>query len=501
MGYLPAVLETQLMQAGERKYAVSGWVVGGRGDWYSRSMSTRFWKKNWKSLVAVSVLIIGVFYTTGLTQKAWEWFTNASYKKAAIVVDVRHTSNLRRIWEGLAQGFEGDKMRLNRVSGLVRKAGVKYVRIDHVLDGYETIGRRSDGSLYYDFSHLDKLVNDILAMGAKPFFSLSYMPTAIADGDVTAKPRSWSEYAQVVSWFVAHYSRDFRGGISNVGYEVWNEPDLFGHWKTYGSKNYLTLYATAVREVERVRGAKPFLIGGPGTTGFYPAWAKDFYSKLRVRRDFFSWHRYSYRVDDFVRDVEGAKKIIAPLTKTNQKIFITEWGPSPERGKVYDNRLAGAHMAAVVRALEDTPIDLMFAFEIEDGQGGSRWHGGWGMLTNSAYGPIVAKPRWRVYEWLQRLGGKRLALVGEGSFVKALATKDSKGKLEIILVNYDSRWRHSEVFPMTIVGLRDGSYQLKESYLSGRRLNTSVTVVGGKLRRDYALDPNEVVLVEIERVR
>jgi len=445
--------------------------------------------------------VVAVFYTTGLTQKAWEWFTNASYKKAAIVVDVRRSSNLRRIWEGLAQGFERENLRLNQVNGELKQVKVKYIRIDHVLDGYGTIGRRSDGSLYYNFSKLDLLVNDILKSGAKPFFSLSYMPAVISQGDVTDMPKSWSDYARVVGWFVAHYSKYFHGGIKGVAYEIWNEPDLFGHWKTYGSKNYLTLYTTAVKAAESVRGAKPFLIGGPATTGFYQAWAKDFYTKLKVRRDFYSWHRYSYQVDDFVKDVEQAQKIIGPLTKRNQKVFITEWGPSSARGKVYDSRLAGAHMVAVIRAMEDTPVDLMMAFEIEDGQGGSKWHGGWGMLTNPAYGSISAKPRWKVYRFLNSLGEQRLKLIGEGSFVKALASLDKLGVIRVLLVNYDRRGRHSEVFPMAVTGLHDGEYKIVETYLSGRRVEAKTMAVKGSIKREYALDPNEVVLVEIKRIR
>ncbi len=198
--------------------------------------------------------------------------------------------------------------------------------------------------------------------------------------------------------------------------------------------------------------------------------------------------------------VEEAKKVIAPLTKKNQLIFISEWGPAPERGKVYDSRLAGAHLVAVSRTMVDSPVDLMLAFEIQDGKGGSKWHGGWGMFTNPEYGVVVAKPRWRAYQMLQSLGSQRLKLIGEGSFVKALASRDKEGRIKILVVNYDSRGRHSEVFPLVITGLKDGSYSLRERYLSGRKLDTRVEVVQGQLKRSYALDPNEVVLVELKRL-
>ena len=63
------------------------------------------------------------------------------------------------------------------------------------------------------------------------------------NGDITGTPTDWGAYQLVIQKTVEHLSKD--RGIDNVMYEVWNEPDLFGGWKTYGPKNYLTLYSYA----------------------------------------------------------------------------------------------------------------------------------------------------------------------------------------------------------------------------------------------------------------
>jgi hypothetical protein len=412
-------------------------------------------------------------------------------------------AELNKIWDGLAQGHESKDLRLDTAVPLMRPLGLSYVRIDHVLNGFDVISRNSEGKLAYDWTKLDLLIGDIQAMGATPFFAVSYMPPAISRGDIIDLPRDWGEYGQVVSALVGRYSRDYKGGLSNVVYEIWNEPDLFGGFKTYGEKNYLTLYRTAANAAVSVRGAKPFLLGGPSTTGFYPAWANDFYTKLPgVRKDFFSWHRYSYKVSDFVKDAEDASRVIAPLTTTSQKLFVTEWGIDSERGKIYDGQMAGAHFMAVSRALVDTNVDLAMAFEVQDGTTGEeKLHGGWGMVTNPKYGEVVAKPRYRAMALMQRLSGVRLPIAGEGSFVTALGAQDRAGVMRIMVVNYDPRGRHRELVPITFAGMQPGSYSYSEEYLSGRRVSSTETVLeGDTLAKEVVLPASEAVLVTVTRV-
>src|SRR3972149_1571123 len=53
-------------------------------------------------------------------------------------------------------------------------------------------------------------------------------------------PLVWQNLAQKT---VEHVSGKAGLNLSNVYYEVWNEPDLFGGYKVYGGKNYLDLYS------------------------------------------------------------------------------------------------------------------------------------------------------------------------------------------------------------------------------------------------------------------
>lgn len=464
-----------------------------------------FWKKNWKSIVIVVGLLVSLPLTMPLAQNAWRWVTGASFQAAAIVVDISQPGDqIHKIWSGVAQGFEKlpeADFRLSATSGLLKGVGAKYVRIDHIYDGFNVVSR-VDGKLAYDWTKLDAIVGDIIAAGALPYFSISYMPPAISKGDILDFPNDWGEWGQVVAATVGHYSRDYKGGLNNVIYEVWNEPDLFGGWKMGGSKNYVTLYSTAARAANGVKNAKSFKIGGPATTGFYPAWVTGFYDKLdsTVRIDFFSWHRYSANVEDFVKDAETAKSMMETRISRPQNLFISEWGVNPERSSAYDGRWAAAHFLAVNTALSDTVVDLALAFEVMDGAPGDKQlHGGWGMVTNPKYGPVVKKPRFKAWEMISKLDGARLPLLGNGTFVTGLSAYDATGVIRVMAVNYDPSGKHEEVFPVTVVGISDGIYAVREEYLSGRVLNTDVDVAGGSLRRDISLNASDAVMITLTK--
>lgn len=464
-----------------------------------------FWQKNWKSIVIVVGLLVSLPLTLPLAQNAWRYITGASFQTAAIVVDVSQPGlPIRKTWSAVAQGFEKlpeADFRMSATTSMLKSVGTTHVRIDHLYDGYNVVSR-VDGRLKYDWTKLDAMVGDIVASGAVPYFSLSYMPPAISKGDILDFPTDWGEWGQVIAATVGHYSRDYKGGLSNVIYEVWNEPDLFGGWKMGGSKNYVTLYSTAARAASGVSGAKPFKIGGPATTGFYPAWVTGFYDTLdsSVRIDFFSWHRYSAKVEDFVKDAATAKEMMETRISRSQDLYISEWGVNPERSSAYDGRWAAAHYLAVNTALQDTKIDLALAFEVMDGAPGDKqYHGGWGMVTNPKYGAVVKKPRFKAMEMIAKLNGARLPTVGNGTYVSALATSDNLGVVRALAVNYDSDGKHDEIFPMTVVGIADGTYSVREEYLSGRVLNTDVNVAGGSLRRDISLNASDAVLLTVTK--
>lgn len=430
--------------------------------------------------------------------------TRASSQTASLTIDVtKIQGKIRNTWGHLAQGGEDlSGNMLSPVGEQLKKLNPQTIRIDHIYDGYNVVSR-ADGRLAYDWTRLDTIVNSILASGATPMLALSYMPSALATGDVTSVPSSYDEWALVVENTVRHYSKDL--GIADVSYEVWNEPDLFGNFKTYGDKNYLTLYRYAAVGAGRVFGAKSYEIGGPATTGYYEAWMKGMLKMAAegVRLDFVSWHRYSTNLEDYERDLSQAAGILGAYREQlpkGLKIYLTETGPDPKNNSAYDMQSGAAHLVATVATTYDR-LARLYTFEIVDGKdpsGAKNW-GRWGLLTHPDVG-VTEKPRYQAMQWLNRLKGWKLLVGGQGSWVKSLATKHQADGYQIMVVNYDSYGNHAETVPLLFTNLTQGIYTLSREYFGRGKSSETFTVGGeGGLSTNVGLSANQIVFLELLR--
>ena len=239
--------------------------------------------------------------------------SRASGTPANIVIDT--TSQLEPIktdfYHAFAQGGEEQNDMIASIIGDVKALKPKYIRIDHLYDYYNVVGKNGD-SLTFDWTRLDAYINSIGSTGAKPVLALSYMPSVIAkDGNIINPPNNWDEWALVVQRTIEHYSGKGERNMSGVIYEVWNEPDLaqFGSWKMGGDKNYLTLYRYASIGANNAKNVNPFSLGGPSTTGLYKSWIMGLVNSGN-RVNFFSWHSY---LTDPKRFATDQRNIIAWL--------------------------------------------------------------------------------------------------------------------------------------------------------------------------------------------
>lgn len=457
---------------------------------------------NW-SIISLGLIILGLVAWMFFNREAAHRFvTEAFGKKANLVVVVSsELGELRKPWKYLAQGGEDlSRNMLSEVKDKIRVLSPEAIRIDHIYDGYEVVSRDKSGKLLFDWSRLDEVVGTILDIGSIPTLVLSYMPPAISTGDVIDAPREWSEWSLVVERTIEHYSGDL--GIENIVYEVWNEPDLFGGWDTGGDKSYLDLYEWAIKGSESAEGVKEFMIGGPGTTGANDDFMDDFISFIQekdLRLDFISWHQYNKDLEVYVKDfavVNGVLSKHPELMREGMNYFITEIGPTGDVDESYDSKLAAAHTVAIIRQTMEKAKRL-YSFEIVDGKdpNGKEYWGRWGILTHPDFG-ANEKPRYKVLEYLNQLFGNRLTVFGEGTWVKAIATKEKDGNIKVLLVNYDQHDKHTEEVPITFEGIPEGKYKIVNELLGGGRDEQDVVV--SSLRRfktSVSMPQNGVLLL------
>ncbi|MCL5095914.1 MAG: glycosyl hydrolase [Patescibacteria group bacterium] len=454
------------------------------------------------SLILLLFLLLMLPLLVFLAQKTQKYLSRATGTPAKIIVDTQtNLGPLPEPWKALAQGGEEKEKMLTSTIPLVKALSPQYIRIDHIYDYYKVVTKNPKDKLVFDFSKLDQTVDDILATNAKPMLSLSYMPLAISAGEITDEPKNWLDWQEVVRKTVEHYSGKENKNLADVSYEVWNEPDLFGNWKTYGKKDYRLLYLYAAKGAAQAKETNSFKIGGPATTAFYKNWLDELIQYVyqnKLRFDFFSWHKYSQNPEDFRTDVDYLDSLLARhggsylLPK-----YLTEWGSDSENSPKHDTNFDAAHAVAVIRRLLDR-TELIFSFEIKDGPPPKEqvFWGRWGMLTHESVG-LKKKPKYLALELLTKMGGQRLNLTGEGSWVTGFAAKEEE-TIKIILTNYDQDENHNENIPVTFTNLNPGNYKFKQTNLDGTIFDSVEVVSEDQLTKNIFLPVNNVVLLELK---
>ncbi len=454
-----------------------------------------------RGLLPVIIGLIVIVVVVVVIPQAVEYVGKASGSAANIVINYEGIlGKMPQPWRNLAQGGEEPKEMLGSVVDQVRALKPEYIRLDHIYDAFNVVSGGS-GNLQYNWSGLDEAVDKILATGAKPMLSLSYMPLSISSGDIISPPRDWNDWGQVVQATIEHYSGRSSKNIDGVIYEVWNEPDLFGGYKTYGDKNYLDMYAASARAAMRVRNTNLFEIGGPATTGLYQNWEErliKFVDQQNLRLDFMSWHRYALDLEQYEKDVKQVRSWAENIPAlVNLKFYVTEWGHNSEVDPGYDNKFGAIHTIAGSRAMMGS-VDRAFLFEVKDGPGNEKYWGRWGILTHEKWGAPEKKPRYQALDFLNGLGPFRVSVSGEGSWVKSIASTDEAGDLKVLVVNYDPSSSHGEAVPITIENLPSGNFGYSRRDFMGGNRSLRVATTSASWKTTEYMEPNTAIMVSLD---
>jgi hypothetical protein len=438
------------------------------------------------------------------------YVSKAAPVKANISIDAAQPVGLLNTsWKALAQGGEepGKHMLANVIPQLANLQA-NYIRIDHVYDFYDVVNRAPNGSLTFNWSNLDATVCDIYATGARPFFSLGYMPLAISsDGTLIGAPNKWSEWSTIVQKTVERYSGKSTvlcngtvagDRLNDTYYEVWNEPDLetFGKWSLYGgSKDYKTLYFYSALGAKNAQNTNEFNIGGPAITAPYKNWFQVFLRFVKqnnLRLDFISWHKYSKDPEEFSKDLDNVDQWLSEPEFADYRSIpriISEWGYDSNPNSVIETQQGAAHTVTTIKKMIDKDVHLAFAFEIKDGATPS-----WGILKNDG----TAKPRYYALKMLNSLDKTKLKIDGEGTFVQGIATV-SRVKYTVILSNFDPANSNTELVPVHMYNLIPGSYTLTLSNIYGATGTENIEVTDGSFNKNILMSPNLVVSLELRK--
>jgi xylan 1,4-beta-xylosidase len=333
--------------------------------------------------------------------------------------------------------------------------GFRYVRFHGLLSDEVGTVVKHDDELLLSFFNADQIFDFLVSIGMRPFVELSFMPTALASGPKTVfryrgnvtPPKDYKQWSTVIQALVTHWID--RYGLKEVAewfFEVWNEPNLKAFW-TGTQKEYFKLYQATALAIKRVDSS--LKVGGPATAR--DGWIEEFLEfceRGRVPVDFVSTHHYptdalGHEDDDTETQLaESQRGVLREWTQDTRRragklpVFYTEWNSSSNpRDPRHDEPYAAAFVAKTALEASDLVEGYSFwtfsdIFE-ENYFPSVPFHGGFGLLNLHG----IAKPTYRAFELLHRLGSERLLVDGLHATVNAWVTRDN-ASIRTLLVNH-----------------------------------------------------------------
>jgi xylan 1,4-beta-xylosidase len=333
--------------------------------------------------------------------------------------------------------------------------GFRYVRFHGLLsDDVGTVVKHND-QLLYSFFNADQIIDFLLTIGMRPFVELSFMPTALASGSKTVfhyrgnvtPPKDYHQWSMLIDTLVRHWVD--RYGIREVAewfFEVWNEPNLTAFW-TGTQKDYFKLYRVTANAIKKI---DPSLkVGGPATAR--DEWIEEFLEfceAAKVPVDFVTTHHYptdalGHEDDDTETQLANSQRgILREWTQDTRRragkrpVYYTEWNSSSNpRDPRHDEPYAAAFVAKTALEASDLVQGYSFwtfsdIFE-ENYFPSVPFHGGFGLLNLHG----IAKPTYRAFELLHKLGNERLLVDGLHQTVNAWVTREN-ARITVLLVNH-----------------------------------------------------------------
>ena len=343
-----------------------------------------------------------------------------------------------------------------------RELGIQSVRFHGLLSSpMDTILCR-DNQTQYSFFNLDQICDFLLSIGMKPWLELSFMPATLASGSETVMhyasnvtpPKDFTLWSDLISTLARHLVA--RYGLEEVRrwhFEVWNEPNMDGFWS--GTQDeYFDLYRHTVTALKNV-DAK-LQVGGPATA--QNAWLGEFIefcAREKLPCDFVSTHHYPTDAlgkpgDDTVAQLAaGHRGILREQAATaraqvgDKLLFYTEWNSSSNpRDDLHDRPYAAAFDLKTVLGMQGV-VDIysLWTFSdifVENQMPERAFQGGFGLLTMHG----IAKPAYRAFQLLHRLGDEQLKISGEHNTVNAWCVRDESARRATILLCNHALPRH-----------------------------------------------------------
>ena len=139
---------------------------------------------------------------------------------------------------------------------------------------YHEYEENGEKKVEYNYTYLDRVMDDYRSVGLRPFIELGFMPSKLASGTQTifywkgntTPPKDYDRWCNMIQCLLKHLME--RYGAEEVvqwPIEVWNEPNLPGFWEKADMEEYFKLFHRTFDAVKEVDSR--FRVGGPAVCG------------------------------------------------------------------------------------------------------------------------------------------------------------------------------------------------------------------------------------------
>lgn len=255
------------------------------------------------------------------------------------------------------------------------------------------VARQSGGQVVYQWDGLERVIDNLIASGVKPFIVCGGVPDALAAGPIRRneggqavnRPKDYAQYGDMLKQMFQRLEKTYGPEEVRTWYfEAWSQPDHEGSWEggrpapfredttAQMVEPFTRLYDQIVAAADSVD--PKIRVGGPGLAGDLSFFRRFLAhcaggantavaGKTGARLDFISWQRYG-TVPDIVKwnsELRGIVETEFPQLKGAQFV-LSECGTGPIEGARASTCYEAARMAALLdaNARSARPMDMMF---------------------------------------------------------------------------------------------------------------------------------------------
>ena len=321
---------------------------------------------------------------------------------------------------------------------------------------FEYVDNNAKKITEYNFTYLDRVVDEYIKLNIRPFLELGFMPKKISSKDntifywkgYTTPPTDYKKWTDLVQATLKHLiDRYGEDDVLTWPIEVWNEPNLPGFWKNADMEEYFKLYEQTAKAVKKVN--PEFKVGGPAICGGADEkWMKgflEFLTKNNPPIDFITRHHYTTEfpvdkghygyaklmpLDETLQTLKDCRKIIDkyPAYK-NLPFYITEFNTSYiPNCPLHDTNLNAAYLSRTLAEIGDYVSGYSYwtfgdVFE-ERGIPFTPFYGGFGLLADGG----IPKPTYWTFKFFKELKENEEKCIYRDKNLVIVKTKDGEYK-------------------------------------------------------------------------